>query len=821
MWVIYNVLGMRVGRFIVYTDETNKPRIYKSFYTPFPTFPSSYGAYFPLACPTGFENGRIAQPHAPFLKNSAVFGVHQKRRLAFPNSYVSPQMAEDGSYQGATGMNVTPMVQDDIPLGAEATTSGTLRFGNSDNSSYSVFEQTPDLIVDSTDSDSDIDIVSLRTQRPGHSAQRNMSHLPNHDHNYIDLWNSNENEEMMGDVPSSRSHDRFQKKSNGRKPKDNDWPVAPDLQLDCLLTDDDDDDNSVEVVSIEPRCRSPSQVRTKISRSLSRSGSSSNQNIRNVSRKLDRPAVVVDLTQSDDDIPSSSVALTTTTTTMSGSSAATSISSDPVSNPSQATGRATYAENFLENNVYQQPCLQANYPSSCRYHGNQQLASVHDVPENCPRSLVPGAAPETPCHSYNNCVGHSQGVGSRCVHSHLYPNSSSPLLSYSPSTVHSQVPPIPPPTPAQPASFNHLYTSVAGSAPPPHDQPVMQVCHPPPGLVRMNPSHQRLWQVHQRMQEMNRRRMYQHSLLLQRHQEALAFQQYIESQTHPPTPTFYICPDPSPSITPAGSTPTVPPATAASAQATHVLHTPLIGPSTTPSNNQPGPSAPSIAAVAASIPAPSITPGQPASCAAEADAINIQAEALVSASANDGGHIHHHHIHQHHYHHPPPPRLHHFSMPSVISLPTGVPVTIRPPEAGPIFGIPPALADLPPSTPLFHHYLQFLPRHVHSRLELQDYMRVVEQRRMAVNRGASQATIERNTLPHKYKKVQRCSDGEDSIEKCTICLCEFEDNEDVRRLPCMHLFHIECVDQWLTTNKRCPICRVDIEEHLKDFAVTS
>lgn len=42
-----------------------------------------------------------------------------------------------------------------------------------------------------------------------------------------------------------------------------------------------------------------------------------------------------------------------------------------------------------------------------------------------------------------------------------------------------------------------------------------------------------------------------------------------------------------------------------------------------------------------------------------------------------------------------------------------------------------------------------------------------------------------------------------------------------RRLPCMHLFHIECVDQWLATNKRCPICRVDIETHLnKDLPST-
>ena len=52
---------------------------------------------------------------------------------------------------------------------------------------------------------------------------------------------------------------------------------------------------------------------------------------------------------------------------------------------------------------------------------------------------------------------------------------------------------------------------------------------------------------------------------------------------------------------------------------------------------------------------------------------------------------------------------------------------------------------------------------------------------------------------------------ENDFEKCTICLSDFGEEEDVRRLPCMHLFHIECVDQWLPTNKRCPICRVDIE----------
>ncbi|XP_045063977.1 E3 ubiquitin-protein ligase RNF165-like isoform X2 [Coregonus clupeaformis] len=137
----------------------------------------------------------------------------------------------------------------------------------------------------------------------------------------------------------------------------------------------------------------------------------------------------------------------------------------------------------------------------------------------------------------------------------------------------------------------------------------------------------------------------------------------------------------------------------------------------------------------------------------------------------------------------------------------------------------------------------------------------LEDRLGSVSRGAVQTTIERFTFPHKYKKTKKTSSRSEGLqvsdratsplkhdskspqlqkliidtqaqrkplemkvgekeeetdvdEKCTICLSMLEDAEDVRRLPCMHLFHQGCVDQWLATSRKCPICRVDIETQL-------
>ncbi|KAJ2448728.1 hypothetical protein EV183_005288 [Coemansia sp. RSA 2336] len=53
------------------------------------------------------------------------------------------------------------------------------------------------------------------------------------------------------------------------------------------------------------------------------------------------------------------------------------------------------------------------------------------------------------------------------------------------------------------------------------------------------------------------------------------------------------------------------------------------------------------------------------------------------------------------------------------------------------------------------------------------------------------------------------SDG--GLGACPICLEEFEVGDHLRELPCMHRYHLMCIDTWLVSRSTsCPYCKLDI-----------
>lgn len=59
----------------------------------------------------------------------------------------------------------------------------------------------------------------------------------------------------------------------------------------------------------------------------------------------------------------------------------------------------------------------------------------------------------------------------------------------------------------------------------------------------------------------------------------------------------------------------------------------------------------------------------------------------------------------------------------------------------------------------------------------------------------------------KFKKEK-----EGSQETCVICLEEFVENTQVNQLRCNHIFHKECIMNWLRESGFCPICRFKIQD---------
>ncbi|MED6205968.1 hypothetical protein PIB30_022572 [Stylosanthes scabra] len=77
------------------------------------------------------------------------------------------------------------------------------------------------------------------------------------------------------------------------------------------------------------------------------------------------------------------------------------------------------------------------------------------------------------------------------------------------------------------------------------------------------------------------------------------------------------------------------------------------------------------------------------------------------------------------------------------------------------------------------------------------------------HRGLDRAVIDSfPTLDYSVVKVHKIGKG--ALE-CAVCLNEFEDTETLRLIPkCDHVFHPECIDEWLESHTTCPVCRANL-----------
>ena len=57
----------------------------------------------------------------------------------------------------------------------------------------------------------------------------------------------------------------------------------------------------------------------------------------------------------------------------------------------------------------------------------------------------------------------------------------------------------------------------------------------------------------------------------------------------------------------------------------------------------------------------------------------------------------------------------------------------------------------------------------------------------------------------KYKNNKEKGD------KCNICLCNYDNDDDIIILKCNHMFHKKCIEEWLSNNSnKCPVCRNEV-----------
>jgi len=98
--------------------------------------------------------------------------------------------------------------------------------------------------------------------------------------------------------------------------------------------------------------------------------------------------------------------------------------------------------------------------------------------------------------------------------------------------------------------------------------------------------------------------------------------------------------------------------------------------------------------------------------------------------------------------------------------------------------------------------------------DMDDIMHMLEMQ----DRGADLEEIDQFSNEEKFHARSNANAENDNSsdhncnEQCCICMEPFVEGDKIRRLPCLHIFHTNEIDQWLRVNRTCPICKTDIQQ---------
>lgn len=94
-----------------------------------------------------------------------------------------------------------------------------------------------------------------------------------------------------------------------------------------------------------------------------------------------------------------------------------------------------------------------------------------------------------------------------------------------------------------------------------------------------------------------------------------------------------------------------------------------------------------------------------------------------------------------------------------------------------------------------------------------DFLNEIRKCRMCCRRGFDSSRLD-GSVDKQFSQqavellpiIQISESSRKRYQDCSICRDSFVIGESARLLPCLHRYHVDCIDPWLLKSGKCPVC---------------